>query len=336
MIFLISQLPQNDVPLDTGVRADAETLADLLVTDLTRSSAELRKKVPMLLEKLVTAGAIMQVENEYLMQTREGSEWNRTFLLAKNEFLNDSGKLASERSQLIRSQCSEVLKKFKLLHGDSKEPRKIELHFGDAQPPTVGPAVPVWVRDGWEVEEKTVLDDARAAGDTTALVYGYIPKKMAEELKQAISGHYAATTTLQSKGTPSGDEGIDARKAMETRQEQSETSRDKLITDILNETQVYLAGGDAIGGTLLNQKIHDAAMLCLDRLYPSFHLADFPVADWDKVYRYRLALKKPRDAAMTLNVRRSWRATRRITRSARPWSIMSAAEKRGRRRFKTL
>ena len=254
LIFLIGQLPHNNEPLDAGVRADADTLADLLVTDLTQSSAELRKKIPLLLEKLVTSGAIMQVDNEYRMQTREGSEWNQMFLESKNKLLNDPGKLASERSQLLRSQCSEVLKKFKLLHGDSKESRKIELHFGDVAPPTDGSAIPVWVRDGWEVEEKTVLNDSRAAGDSTAMVYGYIPKKMAEELKQSIAGYYAASTTLQSKGTPSGDEGIHARKAMETRQEQSEKSRDTLITDILNEMQVYLAGGDSIGGGCLWQQ----------------------------------------------------------------------------------
>ena len=280
LIFLIGQLPHQG-PADAGVRADADTLADLLVTDLTKSSAELRKKIPSLLEKLVTSGAIMQVENEYRMQTREGSEWNQMFLESRNKLLNDPGKLASERSQLLRSQCSEVLKKFKLLHGDSKESRKIDLHFGDTAPSTDGSAIPVWVRDGWEVEEKTILNDARAAGDSTAIVYGYIPKKMAEDLKQAIAGYYAATTTLQSKGTPSGDEGIHARKAMETRQVQSERSRDNLITDILNEMQVYLAGGDNIAGTLLNQKVHDAATLCLDRLYPLFHQADS--ADWHKV-----------------------------------------------------
>lgn len=282
LIFLIGQLPHQG-PADAGVRADADTLADLLVTDLTTSSAELRKNVPILLEKLVAAGAIMQVDNEYRMQTREGSEWNQMYLEAKNRLLNDPGKLASERSQLLRSQCSEVLKKFKLLHGDSKESRKIELHFGDV-PPTDSAAIPVWVRDGWEVEEKTVISDARSAGDLAAIVYGYIPKKMAEELKQAIAGYYAATTTLQTKGTPSGDEGIHARKAMETRQEQSQRTRDGLITDILNETQVYLAGGDNIPGTLLTQKIQDAATLCLDRLYPLFHLADFPASDWEKVY----------------------------------------------------
>ncbi len=280
LIFLIGQLPHQG-PADAGVRGDADTLSDLLVTDLTKSSAELRKKVPDLLEKLVAAGAIMKVEDEYRMQTREGSEWNQAYLEAKNRLLADIGKLGSERSQLLRSQCSEFLKKFKLLHGTSKEPRKIDLHFGDTAPDTDGAVIPVWVRDGWEVEEKTVLNDARAAGDSVAVVYGYIPKKQAEELKQVIAGYYGATTTLQAKGTPTTPEGIEARKAMETRQEQAQRARDSLITDILNDAAVYVAGGDQMGGTLLEQKVQDAAKACLDRLYPLFHLADSP--DWHKV-----------------------------------------------------
>ena len=56
-----------------------------------------------------------------------------------------------------------------------QEPRKIELHFGSTPPTATGAAIPVWVRDGWEFEEKTVLNDARTAGDTEAVVYGFIP-----------------------------------------------------------------------------------------------------------------------------------------------------------------
>jgi len=285
LIFLIGQLPHNNEPLDAGVRADADTLADLLVTDLTHSTAELRKKIPALLGELVASGAIMKIDNEYRMQTREGADWNQHYLLAKNKLLADAGKLASERSQLLRSQCSKILDKLKLPHGTSKTTRNIELHFGDTPPETDGADIPVWIRDGWEVDEKVVLHDARTAGDSAAVVYGYIPKKMAEELKQAIAGYYAATTTLQVKGTPSGDEGIHAKKAMETQQTQSQQSRDKLIVEILNETAVYLAGGgDPIGGNLLLDKVQSAATSCLDRKYRLFHLADFPAADWDKVY----------------------------------------------------
>ena len=38
----------------------------------------------------------------------------------------------------------------------------------------------------------------RRPADLAAVVYGYIPRKLAEDLKQAIAGYYAATTTLQS------------------------------------------------------------------------------------------------------------------------------------------
>src|SRR6266566_2216061 len=68
LIFLIGQLPHQG-PADAGVRANAQTLADLLVTDLTQSSAALRKKVPELLDALVASGAVMRVEDEYRMQT---------------------------------------------------------------------------------------------------------------------------------------------------------------------------------------------------------------------------------------------------------------------------
>ncbi len=283
LIFLIGQLPHQG-PADAGIRANAETLADLLVTDLTESSAELRKKVPELLEKLVASGAVMQVEDEYRMQTRAGSEWNQAFQEARNKLLADAGKLASERSQLLKTQCSEILKKSKLVHGVSKEARRFELHFGADAPDTTGSTVPVWIRDGWEVQEKTVVSDARAAGDSAAVVYGFVPQNQAEALKQAIASYYAATTTLQAKGAPATQEGeiIEAHKAMETRQEQARRTRDNIINEILNDTAVYIAGGDAVNGLILENKVQDAAKACLDRLYPQFHLADSP--DWHKVF----------------------------------------------------
>jgi len=279
LIFLIGQLPHQG-PADAGIRADAETLADLLVTDLNKNSADLRKKIPELLEKLVASGAIMKVEEEYRMQTREGSEWNQAFQEIRNKLLGDAGKLGSERSQLLKSQCSEILKKSKLVHGVSKEARRFDLHFGADAPVTGGQSIPVWIRDGWEVDEKTVANEVREAKDAP-IVFGYVPRKQAEELKQAIASYYAATTTIQSKGMPASPEGIEARKAMETRQEQSQRTRDGIINDILNETLVYIAGGDLVGGMLLENKVQDAAKACLDRLFQEFGKADSP--DWHKV-----------------------------------------------------
>jgi hypothetical protein len=281
LIFLIGQLPHQG-PADAGIRADAETLSDLLVTDLTTSSTELRKKVPELLETLAASGVVMQVENEYRMQTREGGEWNQSYQEAMNKFLGDPAKFGSERSQLLKTHCGKLLSKRKLIHGDSKEARTFDLHFGAEPPATGGATVPVWIRDGWEVEEKTVLADARAAGDAAAVVYGFIPRQQAEDLKQAVAGYYAATATLQAKGNPHTPEGIEARKAMETRQEQAQQKRDGIIHDILNNAAIYIAGGgDPVGGSLLTEKVEETALACLDRLYPQFYIADSP--HWHKV-----------------------------------------------------
>ncbi|MBA2114071.1 BREX system P-loop protein BrxC [Bremerella alba] len=282
LIFLVGQLP-HEGPADAGIRANPDTLADLLVTDLNVSSAELRKKVPELLEKLVASGAVMQVEDEYRMQTREGAEWNQAFQEARNKLLTDSGKLASERSQLLKTHCSEILKKSKLAHGVSKETRKFALHFGPDAPSTDGGEIPVWIRDGWEVEEKTVLADARTAGDEAAIVYGFIPRSdKAEAIKQSIANYYAAEKTLEIKGTPSSDEGLDAKKSMETRHTQALKHRNDLVFELLDEASVYLAGGEQVNGLLLTSKVEDAAKSCLDRLYPQFHLADSP--DWHKAF----------------------------------------------------
>lgn len=174
-----------------------------------------------------------------------------------------------------------MLDKRKLLHGVSKEARKFELHFGAEPPATGGTTIPVWIRDGWEVEEKTVVADARAAGEASPLVCGFIPRSAhAEDMKRAVASYYAATATLESKGTPNTPEGIEAKRAMETRQEQAKRSRDSLLTDILNETAIYIGGGDPVPGILLEEKVQDAAKSCLDRLYPQFHQADSP--DWYK------------------------------------------------------
>jgi len=281
LIFLIGQLP-HDGPNDAAIRATPEALADLLVTDLNQSSAELRRKIGGLLEKLVADGSIMRVENEYRMQTREGSEWNQTFEAALTKLANDDGKIASERSQLLKTACNETFEKRKLVHGQSKEPRKFDLHFGAEPPETGGANVPVWIRDGWEVEEKTVLGEVRAAGDSTAVVYGYIPRKSAEELKRAITSYVAAQSTIHTRAHPNSPEGSEAKRAMETRLESARKSRDNLVEDLLNSTLVYVAGdAEPVGGMLLETKVHEAAKACLDRLYPKFDEADHP--EWHKV-----------------------------------------------------
>ena len=55
LVFLISQLPHEGVG-DTGVRATAPFIADLLVEDLATDGSTLRKEVPRILDELVERG----------------------------------------------------------------------------------------------------------------------------------------------------------------------------------------------------------------------------------------------------------------------------------------
>jgi hypothetical protein len=70
-IFLIGKLPVDGVAT-TGIRADVAALADLLVEDVTDVSANatLRQSIPQLLQGLVESGTLMQVGDEYRLQTR--------------------------------------------------------------------------------------------------------------------------------------------------------------------------------------------------------------------------------------------------------------------------
>ena len=275
LVFLIGQLPREGLA-DANIRATADALADLLVTDLTTSSAALRKQVPELLALMAADGIVMRIDDEYRMQTREGAQWTLAFTETRNKLLADLGKLGGQRRELLRVAGQDALSRMKLSQGASRTPRKIELGFGDAAPQSDGTAVPVWVRDGWEVEEKAVTGAAHAAA-----VFVFIPRKNADKLNEAVATYYAADTTLAARSSGQGDEWAEARRAMETRRDQALRERNRLVVELLNDATVLTAGGDEKPGVLLAEKVEAAAAACFVRLYPRFDQADSP--DWYKV-----------------------------------------------------
>ena len=75
LIYLIQYVDES-----FGVNADAQTLSDLLVTDLSAGSEMLRKKVPELLLELNDRGVISDVGNRvYHIQTKEGKAWDSDY-----------------------------------------------------------------------------------------------------------------------------------------------------------------------------------------------------------------------------------------------------------------
>ncbi len=279
LVFLINKLPR-EAGADLGIRATAEVIADLLVEDLKGGSAELRKKVPELLQSLVQAGQLMVVDEEYRLQTPESASWDAEFKKNFNRIVNDDSRIASERADLLRAECAD-LKNLKVIQGNSKVARKVELFTGTETPIPTGQGVPVWVRDGWTVDEKSIVAEAQKAGTDSPLVFVYIPRRSADDLKKSVANLKAAEETLNIKGTPTTPEGLEARAAVETRKHVAETKLKAIVTEIVHGTRVFMAGGNEIAGIFIQDRVEQAAKNALTRLYPQFDVADDP--RWEKV-----------------------------------------------------
>lgn len=273
LVFLIRKLPREEVA-DIGVRATPEMMADLLISDLAKDGAPLRKEIPQILDKLVDEGKLIKIDEEYSLQTRESSEWDREFRNRQTKLNNDLTALSSKRSSLLIAACSDALNVIRLLQGKCKAARKLSIHFGTEPPEVKGNEIPVWIRDGWGENESTALADARAAGTDSPVIYVYVPKASADDLKKAITEYEAAKATIEFKGTPTTPEGQEARDSMATRMGSSEVTRNSIIKDVINAAKVIQGGGQELFDLTLKDKVNSAAEISLDRLFPNFQDAD--------------------------------------------------------------
>ena len=169
----------------------------------------------------------------------------------------------------------------RLVHGISKEPRKLSLHFSADPPPDGGRDVPVWIRDGWGARENAVVADARAAGADSPVIHVFVPKSRAEGLERLIADRGAAKATLDYKGPPSTPEGIEARQGMETRLIEAENNLRALVADVVGVARVIQGGGNERLESSLPDKVREAADASLVRLFHKFNDADHN--RWPKV-----------------------------------------------------
>lgn len=281
-IFLIGKLPIEGISV-TGLRSTAATLADLLVEDISAGSDALRQRIPRLLQQLVDAGTLMLVADEYRLQTRESTEWEQDYRRRLAQIKNDETRIASERTTELRNAITAALKGVTIVQGKSKTPRKYELHFGLDAPSMDSTAVQVWIRDGWGVSEKTVRDDAQAAGTESPIVYAFVPRTSSDELTNALASYAAADATLKERPSQTTAEGIEARNAMLSRRDIERGRVTHLIEEAIGQMQVFLGGGHQLPGRDLPGLINEAVNGALSRLFPQFGKADDP--RWGTVVR---------------------------------------------------
>lgn len=288
LIFLISKLPR-EAGADTGVRTTKEHLADLLVDDLRGDNGRLRDDVESTLSRLVTLGVLMPVENEFRLQTREGSEWDREFKNRQTKLTADTADVQIKRNNLLYADIDRFVRAQKVVQGAAKESRELIVSRDQTPPEVAGTGIPVWVRDEWSASEKAMVDTARSAGSDSPIIYVFIPRLSAEDLRRWIIDAAAAEQTIESRGVPATPEGAEARRSMESRHTLAIKNRDNLVHDIVGSAKVFQGGGTEKLELTLDAKLRDAVTSSLARLFPRFGEADS--AAW------KIAMQKARDGA---------------------------------------
>jgi hypothetical protein len=273
LIFLIRKLPRTS-GVDSGVRATPEMLADLLVSDLTNDGTKLRKEVPVVLQKLADEGILLKDGEEYNLQTKESQEWDKEFRNRQTQIGSNESVIHQKRDALLQAALQKEISTVRLKQGSSNESRELVLHFAPEPPDATGQNIPVWVRNEWNASQKNMVDAARAAGTDSPILFAFVPKAAAQELREQIIRAEAARGTIDAKGVPSTREGDEARSSMGTRLGEAERARDQLIAQIASGAKVYKGGGMELFNLTLAEKIREGATDALARLFPRFGEAD--------------------------------------------------------------
>jgi len=273
LVFLIRKLPRER-SVDTGLRANEEMLGDLLVEDLGKGGAHVRKELPEALNQLVDLGVLLFDGDEYNLQTRESAEWDDKFRTELAKIRQDSAMVSHERKARLQATVEKTLKSVRSRQGVSQTPREILVHFGIEAPSSSDGGVPIWVRDGWECKEGDVLNAARSAGAESAIIHVFLPQVREDVLRENILRMKAAQSVLDIKGNPSSRETEEARDVMETRRRDAERNVEQIIRDSLSAAKAFKGGGAELHALELVDKIQDGTEDALSRLFPRFGEAD--------------------------------------------------------------
>jgi hypothetical protein len=277
LIFLIQHIDES-----FGVFANAETLSDLLVTDLIKGSDSLRKQVPLLLDDLYSRGVISDVGNHvYHIQTREGKAWDADYQTKLAHNKADDSKIMFKRDELLKTAIEQKLRGIGVVQGKSKTPRQIDPTIFGPQKPEIGSNVPVWLRHGWEVQETVVRSEALEEGPESPLIMVFLPRKHHNEIRNELAGVLAATDILQSRPVPTTAEGHQAKNNIEVKCRNHLAKAMTYIADIFLNAKMYPGGGTPVDCPDLVKAVQEGAENSIVRLFPRFNDAD--AVGWDRV-----------------------------------------------------
>ncbi len=277
IVFLVNKLAGSNQEI--GIKATVDTIADLLVEDLSMGSGNLRGQLSALLDK---CELLMRVGDEFRIQTEESTAWNDEFRGQQSQLANEAHRIEAERDDRIRGKFNKLVGTLSIPHGKSKVARALNTVFSAELPQDRDKKVYVWVRDGWSTDENSVRGDALQAGNLSPVVFVFIPRRSGIGLRHNLIEYKAATTTLGIRGVPNSPEGTEARAYMETVKQTAESKINELLDEAFSGARVFQGGGNEIQGAGLQEMVREAAGNAVMRLYPKFNTADH--TGWDKVY----------------------------------------------------
>jgi tetrahydromethanopterin S-methyltransferase subunit G len=269
IVYLINKI--DDRNRELGLKATVDTIADLMLHNLSEGSASLRSKLPNLLNE---CPLLMKIDDEYRMQTEENTAWNDEFASQKIILESESYRITGDRLERLQKKVDDSFKNIQCVQGNSKVKRNLTVHYGVESPMNSNKQIAIWVRDGWMCPDSSVILEARQAGNSSSVIHVFIPKKNSEELISAILDSKAAKATLERRGRPTTVEGTDAYNAMKTTMDQAETKINNLLEETLSEARVIQSGGNEIGVASFESMIKEAVRMSAERLYNRFEIAD--------------------------------------------------------------
>lgn len=277
LVYMLSQIAgEADVH---GVRAHADTIADLMVVNLA-GEPELRPRVQSALNALAEDGAIIEVAGAWRIQTKESAEWEKAFKDEERRCLSDQAALTRARRDLLDRALDGALSGAgAITQGQARESRRIHRLGPDERGPADG--VPLRIHNGWDESLEAVEQEVAAAPPIDPTTHLLVPRSEADALNRALAAAAAAESVLQVRGVVTTDAGREAKQAMEGRRAKGVRDAESIIKDAVQKAAVVLAGGALQQGALADA-IKAASAKAVARRYPEFDPADHSA--WGKVY----------------------------------------------------
>lgn len=113
-----------------------------------RVEAELRQRVPELLNELQVDGAVIEVGGEWRLQTKESADWESGYRSEEKTILADQSALARTRRDLLGEAIESALTgAANVPHGSSRQQRRIHRLQPEDKSPDDG--IELRLHNGW-------------------------------------------------------------------------------------------------------------------------------------------------------------------------------------------